>query len=58
MSLLKNKMELVYVFLLIILGLKIQDGCQNLDKDNRFWYHINWCVILISGLNLLRQGVL
>ena len=26
-------------------------------KKNDFWYKINWCVTLISNLNLPKQGV-
>ena len=57
MFLLKNIMKFIHNSLHIIEKVKIQDGCQILTKDS-FWYQINWCAILISGLNLLRQRVL
>ena len=47
-------MKLIYNIFPAFKGLKSKMAA-NLDKQNHFWYQINWCAILFSGLNLPKR---
>ena len=55
MSLLTITMKLVYNFYSSFKGSKYKMAAK-FGQKNRFCYQINWCAILISSLNLTKQG--
>ena len=49
-------MKLVYNFYSSFKGSKYKMAAQ-FGQKNHFFYQINWCAILISSLNLPKQGI-
>ena len=49
-------MKLVYYFYTSFKGSKYKMAAK-FEQKNHFCYQISWCAILISSLNLPKQGI-